>query len=391
MKKIIVSTLLMSVIVCGYDTLEESVKESHITLDSTLFYFDRDFDKPSTPNAKALTLGGIAKIVTAPWHGLQVGVAPYGNFLTGFTKRDEATGSSMLEQKENKNLTFLGEAYAHYALDKSSLYIGRQRLSTPLANDHDLRALPSTYSGIIFKTREIEKTLIEAGWIESYTGFGSKYNSFSTENTKWGERGLGYIYIENTTLANTQIHAQYIKAIDNQVIFLSDYRYADIKYNFMPNISLETQYGGNDYKSGDNSQMLGVRTQFNTTYIDTALLYNQIMDNKFQALEAGPMYSDWQQGYGNYEPSQAIGGYIKLKPFTNATIKLGSVKVTAKEKSLKDDFTESNLDCNYALNTQHKLRVRYSIKDETDEANALGYEDRTDFRVIYYYSFATKK
>ncbi len=40
---------------------------------------------------------------------------------------------------------------------------------------------------------------------------------------------------------------------------------------------------------------------------DLALMYNRIEGNRFRAVEAGPMYTDWQQGYGNYEPSDAVG------------------------------------------------------------------------------------
>jgi hypothetical protein len=396
MKKTVTLLALATVALCGYESLEESVKDSSITLDARLFYFDRDFKDPATtPNAKSLTLGGIAKVETAPWYNLQVAVAPYGNFLTGITDRDDAAGTSMLEQtrdgvQTNKNLLFIGEGYAKYSVGKSSLQIGRQRLSTPLANDHDLRALPSTYTAAVLRTNEIKDTLVEIGYIKSYTGFGSRYNTFSDEASKWGKDGLAYLYLQNSSIANTKINAQYIKALDNNAITVSDYRYFDASYNLTSNSSIEVQYGGNKYRVADNSHMIGARVKYNIWNVDTALLYNKIMDNNFKAVESGPMYSDWQQGYGPYQPSQAFGGYIVLKPMDNASIKLGAVKVSAKEERVTDDFSEYNADINYAFNKQNKLRVRYSLKDESDEANALNKEDRTDFRVIYYYSFSNK-
>jgi len=49
-----------------------------------------------------------------------------------------------------------------------------------------------------------------------------------------------------------------------------------------------------------------------------------------------------------------------------------------------DHFTEMNIDAKYALNDYSKLRIRYSIKDQSDESDR---EDRDDFRVIYYLNF----
>jgi len=63
---------------------------------------------------------------------------------------------------------------------------------------------------------------------------------------------------------------------------------------------------------------------------------------------------------------------------------------------LVDDFTEFNFDGKYAINNWSSIRVRYSMKDQSDESETLkfdgiddngGREDRNDFRVIYYTNF----
>jgi hypothetical protein len=96
------------------------------------------------------------------------------------------------------------------------------------------------------------------------------------------------------------------------------------------------------------------------------------------------MYTDWQQGYGNYEASTAFGGQIVAHPMADLSVKLGYVDVSSDEGNVRDDFSETNVDIKYALTDYSKVRVRYSLKDQTDESDR---EDRDDFRIIYYLNF----
>lgn len=379
------------------ENLEDALRQSKATLDARAFYFDRSFDKPNTPNATTLTVGGIAKVETGEFFGLKFGVAGYGSYLAGLTDKKDGAGTSLLESGTNNNISFVGETYAKYSYKKTHLQVGKQRLFTPLANDHDLRLLPSTYQGFVLRTTELQDTLIELGLINRYSGPSSTYNTFKDMSATWGNRGLAYGYIENASLKNTKIIVQHAKALDADTIAVKDYRYASARYAITKDSFVEGQYGANDYRTQKDSKMYGATAGMNFAFIDTALVYNKIAGNQWKAIESGAMYTDWQQGYGNYEPSEAFGGYVVLKPIKDATIKLGRVHVWAKEQSIRDDFSETMLDAWYKFNDSNKLRLRYSIKDETNKASAYGiannragYDDRSDFRVVYYYSFATK-
>ncbi len=132
--------------------------------------------------------------------------------------------------------------------------------------------------------------------------------------------------------------------------------------------------------------MYGLKAGSSFGNVDLALLYNKIEDNPFKAVEAGPMYSDWQQGYGKYEPSDAVGMQMIYHPVSKASIKLGYVDVESKKgDSFNDDtFTEFNLDAKYKLSKASKIRIRYSKKNQDPSSNR---EDRDDFRIIYYHNF----
>ena len=280
----------------------------------------------------------------------------------------------------------MGEAYIDYDDGINQLKVGRQRLATPLINDHDLRLLPSSYEAAVFRNRSLPKTLLEVGYVTRYSGFSSKLSNFDDQDEKWGADGLAYLYAE-TTLSDISVKAQYIDALDNSGIF-SDYSYADARFPLAlgQKSFISVQYGGTGYQSGTSGHMYGVKAGTSIGSWDLAVLYNAITDNSFLAVESGPMYSDWQQGYGNYEPSDAYGVQVSYHPSPGWSLKTGFVDVQADEDDgyLRDIFTETYIDTSYKLNDYSNVRLRYSIKNQASNSTR---EDRNDFRIIYYISF----
>ncbi len=396
MKKILLSAIAviaMTQSASAADSLGEALQNGKYSTSMRVFYFNRGFDAPSTAdNAVALTAGGIVKYVSDDFKGLKVGLAYYGSHrLGGIYSRAEGSGTSILG-RSGEDLNFLGEAYLEFNYNNTMIKVGRQQLSTPLIQNHDLRILPSVYEAAIIRNKDIANTMLEAGYIQSYTGFTSKDNTFNDYNTKWGESGLAYLSFKNSTIENLSIRGQYVIALADEdkagnTVSVEDYRYLDAKYALKGignKTYIKAQYGGNAYADGDTSTLFGVKTGTTVGMFDLALLYDKISDNSFKAVESGPMYTDWQQGYGNYEASTAFGGQIVAHPMADLSLKVGYVDVSADEGNARDDFSEMNIDAKYKLDDNSKVRVRYSLKDQTDSSTR---EDRDDFRIIYYLNF----
>ena len=395
---IISSTMILSAgesvpTVSNSDSLGSALQNGTFSANTRTFYFDRGFDKDGVDNATALTVGGILKYVSGDFNGFKTGFAYYGSHRIGdLFSREEGKGTSILG-RSGEDLAFLGEAFLQYDYGNTMMKVGRQQLSTPLMQNHDLRILPSVYEAAIIRNKDIENTMVEGGLVQRYTGFTSKDNRFNDYNNKWGDDGLAYVSFSNKSINNLSMRGQYIKALsdkasDGSKIAVDDYRYFDAKYN-LPMIGTGTyikgQYGGNAYNNADDSTLLGAKIGTSVhKMVDVALLYDKISDNSFKAVESGPMYSDWQQGYGNYEASTAVGGQIVIKPLSALSLKLGYVDVGSDEGNVRDDFSEFNFDGKYKINDFSKIRVRYSLKDQTDSSDR---EDRDDFRVIYYMNF----
>jgi len=383
-------------------TFGEALKNGKFTANMRTFYFDRSFDEDKTGirNSTALTFGGILKYESAAYHGVKFGLAYYGSQrIGGFFSREEGRGTSILG-REGEDLGFLGEAYLQYDIGNTMFKVGRQQLATPLIQNHDLRILPSVYEAAVIRNTDIPDTMIELGYVTAYTGFTSKDNQFLDYNKKWGENGLAYIYATNKSIENLTLQGQYVKALSDTnsnggSIVVNDYRYIDAKYN-IGSVYVKAQYGANAYNIGDDSTLVGAKIGTKMGMFEITGLYDKISGNNFKAVESGPMYSDWQQGYGSYEPSTAFGGQLIVKPISGLSVKLGYVDVQSDTQRLVDDFTEFNLDAKYAINDWSQIRVRYSIKDQSDESEALRYDgidgnggraDRDDFRIIYYMNF----
>ncbi len=373
-------------------TFGDALKNGKFTANTRLFYMNRSFDVDGVPDAEALTAGGIMKYESGNFYGFKFGLAYYGSHsVANIFDREDGVGTSLL-QSNGDDIAFLGEAYLQYNIANTMFKVGRQRLSTPLMQDHDLRLLPSVYEAAIIQNKDIPDTMVEVGYVKRYSGFVSKLSGFDDIDNKWGEDGLAYVYLKNNSIDNLTIRAQYISALSDtdtlgNTIAVEDYKYFDIKYNlpFGDKTYIKAQYGGNSYTSADDSTLIGAKigtTLFDM--VDVAVLYDQISDNSFKAVESGPMYSDWQQGYSNYEASTAVGGQIVIRPMAGLSLKFGYVDVSADEGNVRDDFTEFNFDGKYTINDYSKIRVRYSVKDQSDQSDR---EDRDDFRIIYYMNF----
>jgi len=369
------------------ETFSEAFQNGKTTINTRTFYFNRSFDKPGAKDAEAFTVGGIMKYETGKiGNNLKAGFAYYGSHsLFNIIDRKNGGGTSIL-QSNGDDIAFLGEAYLDYDTGTNQVKIGRQRLNGPIMNDHDIRILPSTYEAAVYRNKSLPDTTLEVGYVDRYSGFVSKASGFDAQNAKWGTDGLAYVSAK-TKLAGATIRGQYVSTLDNSGIF-DDYSYLDGKLpvGFGNKSYIKAQYGGTGYQTGKDSSMYGIKAGTSFGPLDFAVLWNTIEDNIYRGVESGAMYTDWQQGYGKYEPSDAIGAQIVYHPNSKASVKLGYVDVESENGDAFNDDTykEFNLDAKYKLSKASKIRLRSSNKDQ-DKSSAR--EDRDDFRIIYYYDF----
>ncbi len=124
-----------------------------------------------------------------------------------------------------------------------------------------------------------------------------------------------------------------------------------------------------------------------------ALVYDKIIKNNLETISSAPFYTDFQQGYGLYEPSTGFGSVITFEPLKKTVFKIGYANVHTNKSDHVDDFAEYLIDLKYRINDYSKFRLRASLKDQSKTSEELlhkgfgGREDREDVRLIYYLSF----
>ncbi len=365
----------------------ESLQNGKFSLDSRVFYMDRSFDKPDTPDAQALTAGGIMKYESGGFHNFKMGLAGFGSFsLFDIIDRDKSSGTSLL-QSDGDDIAFLGEAYIDFNTGQNQLKGGYQRLDTPLMNDHDLRMLPTSYSAVVYRNKSFRDTTLEAGYVNRSSGFVSTDNGHKNQADEWGENGLAYIY-GITKLEGVDLRGQFIQTIEDSGTY-ENYGFFDFDWPITigDKTYIKGQFGYTGYQQESNATMYGMK--MGTTFfkkLDVDFVYDGISNNLFATVESGPMYTDWQQGYANYEPGNAYGGQLIYHPWEVVSIKVGYVDVNSKsgDEWTLDDYGETNVDLQYAFNKDGKIRFRYSHKNQTADS---GRENRDDIRVIFYYNF----
>jgi hypothetical protein len=369
------------------DSFVLALQNGEYFLHTRTFYFKRSFDLPDVANSEAFTAGGIVKYESARYHGFKFALAPYGSFsLFGIVDRELGGGSGLL-QPDGDDISFLGEAYLDFAFGRNQFTLGWQQLDTPLMGKHDIRMLPTVYEGAVFRNTSLAHTLLELGYVSKYSGFTSSLNGFEEDTDAWGTEGLGYIFV-TTDFRDATLRGEFIQTIEESGS-MDNFVYLDGKV-LIPlgdTSYIKGQFGTSAYQEGDTAVMFGAMTGTTLFQIlDIALLFNKITDNKYATVQGGPMYSDYQQGYGNYEPSQALGGQLILHPFKDASILLGYVDVTSEDgdEFHLDTYQETILDLNYSFTEGAKIRVRYSVKNQDASSER---EDREDFRVIFDFNF----
>ena len=405
MKKIILSALavmLLASVSSAGDDFGAALKNGKFSVTAKVFYFNRNYSG-GTGDQEALTAGGYIGYVSDDFNGLKVGATYFTNNSLDIVDRHRNNGTLLLESPSNKNINLMGEAYLEYNVNKFKIKVGRQILTTPILNRYEIRALPASHEAATIQSSHIPNTTVELGYVNARTHLGSKFGDFEKEESRFGDDGLGYLYVTNKSIDNLTLRAQYIKALSDEYnnagvitkVAVTDYRYADLKYT-LPSYGKKTyisvNYAGNGYESQDDSMMFGLKVGTTFGMFNVCAVYAQVFDNNFKYIDHEILYTSWQRGYGTHGPSKGLGAMVSFKPMKDLSVLTRFVNVSPDDyssnasgtgKNYANDFTEFNFDTTYALNDWSKFRVRYANKNVSSAANSVGQYDVQDFRLMY--------
>jgi hypothetical protein len=116
------------------------------------YYFQRDFEG-ETRDRESLAFGGILRATIQHDSSLKSVVSLYTSQGAGLNDETKDV-YNLLAKDDNarhKNYSALGEAYIEAATESVRLRLGRQEMTTPWINLHDVRMTPQSFDAVLLR------------------------------------------------------------------------------------------------------------------------------------------------------------------------------------------------------------------------------------------------
>jgi hypothetical protein len=206
----------------GYNkvpSIDAAFSEGSVEGDIRLGYINQDNHADGAPRTYATSLGGQFKYETAKFHHISAAAAFFVSEKIGSLSGDKSKGelNGDFFDANQDSFTYLGEAYIDYGYKNIHLRIGRQKLDTPMNDRDDIRMLPNTFEAVMAGYGGIRDTILVAGYINSWAGYGSgddisKFKDLPGDIVTSGEHGKGVflVGVMNESIENLELQAWYM-------------------------------------------------------------------------------------------------------------------------------------------------------------------------------------
>ncbi|MCD6260064.1 MAG: OprD family outer membrane porin [Helicobacteraceae bacterium] len=175
-KQIVLSAALVALLgstnIHAAENLSTMFSEGKTSGQIRSFWVDREYQGTAgnTTHRDGWAVGGHLKYETADYEGLSFGTAFYtSNALDISSNRADYLSNDMtLLGPDNKDYSFIGEAYAQYKRGNTVFKAGRQKIDSPMAGTDDARMVPNLFEGYLLINKDIQDTTIVAGHMTKF-------------------------------------------------------------------------------------------------------------------------------------------------------------------------------------------------------------------------------
>jgi imipenem/basic amino acid-specific outer membrane pore len=193
-KQIVLSATLIALMgstnVNAAENLSTMFSEGKASGQIRSFWVDREYQGTAgkDDHRDGWAVGGHLKYETADYEGLSFGTAFYtSNALDISSNRADYSSNDMtLLGPDNKDYSFIGEAFAQYKRGNTTFKAGRQKIDSPMAGTDDARMVPNLFEGYLLINKDLADTTIVAGHMTKfaqgtfgrvYAGYQPSYNA----------------------------------------------------------------------------------------------------------------------------------------------------------------------------------------------------------------------
>ncbi|WP_069637838.1 OprD family outer membrane porin [Campylobacter pinnipediorum] len=280
------------------ESLSEAFQNGKVKGELKAWYWDR---KNTLVNNKANVTNLALELgyKTGYFYGLYAGATFQANSTPWISEK----AKKLYVKEQYASGGVLSEAYLGYNISKTDIKIGRQYINTPIISGNYARIFKESFQGITLQSKDIENTLVYAGYVDRFHGRTSAIHDpkdignapqFKDSITLAGATDLAhkfdgawYAGFSNSAIRNLKLSAAYARV--NDVEFQAnkendlDIYYTELNYNLPLDgfkLGFDISYRGSntDFKQYDGD-FIGVRVRFG-------------LENGFSGLFAASSVSD---------------------------------------------------------------------------------------------------
>jgi hypothetical protein len=349
-----------------------------------------DQNNDTSSDSYATALGGILKYETASWNNMKLGAAGYVSQKVAFASgAEEKLNLDFLDENGN-SFAYLGEAYIDYHANDFNLRVGRQLIDTPFADTDDVRMLPNTFEGAMALYSGIDKTTVNAGYLQRWAGFDSPrgHNDSINEFKKFGEdhdsSGVYLLGITNESINNLALQG-WIYNVDNA----TEAFYADTTYTINTDgtitLLLGAQYAlfkekrnSNGVETDMDGSVYGFYVRANMGIFSFAAAYNRTFNDEgkycVNGLGGGPYYTSMEEmTIDGVEDAAAyqVGAEVDISSLGVEGLRLASMYGAFKSVPMNAKMTETDIIAVYDISDRASADVSYAkIEDKKNNFNS---------------------
>ena len=402
---------MLGIVSCMGDDVNTTTNQK-ISGNFRTFYFDGE--RELINDRQSLTVGGILSYQTASFYNFNANASFFSsNGITGLTHMPESGLSTNLNP-DGSSINVLGEAAISYTDESTSIICGRQRLSTPLANDFYDRMLPNSFEALSGEHRFNSLLSIKGAYITGWKYKGT--DQFVSPTANYGfDRNIAMIsVISKQWDMKNEVYDYYVPDVMNALYFQSEFPKL-LPENSPFNLSGAVQYlqerdVGNDLIGLDSTYLIGAKIGIMVEGWNLFGIYSHVGDQTIMGSGGNGAKMAWG-GFIAYTGLQVDGGEEnagataygmimthRFNPLLEATLKYLHIDQSDQAQfnphsltqNPRPDSDEYNIDATYQPRKEFRLRTRFAYLDYDSESTTLYQNkayDETNIRIIVDYLF----
>lgn len=358
------------------DTLAGAFSEGKVSGEIKSQYFQKEV---SDKKVNIWTNGGNLSYVTGDFYGLKAGATFQ---VASVTASDLDNATTAYDNDQNVSGAVLSEAYLAYTLGNTTAKVGRQYISTPLVAGSGSRIFKESFEGIVIANTDLPNTTIVAAYVDKFQGrtdVATKNMLFSTggepktvSDFEQVQDGAYTLYVNNKSIENLTIDAQYAQIDSNTANDDIKAFYASASYNLNPlTFEAQTYQTDNGLNSNSDGSAYAVNVTGAIDKLSFGAAYSMVEDdaNVVAGLGNGADYLyTWSEIYGGVydadtDAYKLSAGY-KITDSLALDLMYASWKTGSSERASEMDYIVG-YDFNKNLSSKFVLATYDGLADES--------------------------